>query len=249
MEWRLAYSLDTLRSQINTKYPSRNKASDGTIGDDAHQAVASDHNPNAEGVVCALDITNSPETDFDAHLLADRLLEVRHPDLKYIISNGRIAGEWTGWQWATYSGTSDPHIQHIHVSVGVGPDGESTQPYDDKINWNIGEEDMFNEADRKNLNVQFFGKDVSICKSMVGKSYHDAIYEMLSPSDNNPDKFMFHFKVNSGDVKNINTMLGLTNAETVHAQNWKDVFYGYIGKVWPSGNKPKPLPPGVYEVK
>lgn len=138
---RKAYSLDTLLEQVNARYPNRSKVSDGWIGDAAHAAVASDHNPNSEGVVCALDITNDPAV-FDVHALADRLLAVRHPDLKYLISNGRIAGAWTNWQWQKYSGTSDPHINHIHVSVGQGDDGASTQPYDDKINWNVEEEDM-----------------------------------------------------------------------------------------------------------
>lgn len=133
---RLAYSLETLRNQINAEYPGRNKASDGWIGDSEHQKVASDHNPNSEGVVTALDITNSPQTDFDAHALADRLLEKRHPDLKYLISNGRIAGAWTNWGWVPYHGT-DPHENHIHVSVGRGEDGQSTAPYDDTTKWNV----------------------------------------------------------------------------------------------------------------
>lgn len=135
MGWRLAKSLVRLRDQVNATYPNRNKASDGTIGDAAHQAVASDHNPNSEGVVCALDLTNSPETGFDAHALADRLLANRHPDLKYIISNRRIAGAWTGWKWSSYTGTSDPHTNHIHISVGIGEDGQSREPYDDTNDW------------------------------------------------------------------------------------------------------------------
>lgn len=153
MAWRLAYSLETLRDQINAAYPDRSTVSDGTIGDAAHQAVASDHNPNAEGVVCALDITNSPDTGFDAHALADRLLEVRHPDLKYLISNQRIAGDWTGWQWTPYSGTSDPHINHIHISVGIGPDGQSQQPYDDTMPWNVNGEDMITSDDIDELRI------------------------------------------------------------------------------------------------
>lgn len=142
--WRLAGSLDELRKEINAAYPNRSTVSDGTIGDAAHQAVPSDHNPNAQGVVCALDITHDP-AHLDAHALADRLLAVRHPDLKYLISNRRIAGAWTNWQWTAYSGTSDPHINHIHVSVGVGDDGASTQPYDDLNKWNVtdqGVDDM-----------------------------------------------------------------------------------------------------------
>jgi len=137
MGWRLANSLVRLRDQVNAAYPNRAKASDGTIGDAAHASGASDHNPNGAGVVCAMDITNSPQTGFDVHALADRLRVNRHPDLKYIISNRRIAGAWTGWAWAPYNG-SNPHSQHAHFSVGRGNDGQSTPPYDDTNDWAIG---------------------------------------------------------------------------------------------------------------
>ncbi len=137
MGWRLANSLVKLRDQVDAAYPNRAKASDGSIGDAAHQRVPSDHNPNAAGVVTALDITHSPQTGFDAHALANRLQSTRHPDLKYIISNRRIAGDWTGWGWAGYNG-SDPHTNHIHISVGRGDDGKSVEPYDDTNAWAVG---------------------------------------------------------------------------------------------------------------
>lgn len=137
MAWRLANSLVKLRDQLNAAYPNRSKISDGTIGDAAHQASASDHNPNAAGVVCAMDITHSPQTGLDAHALADSLRVNRHPDLKYIISNRRIAGAWSNWAWQAYNG-SNPHSSHIHVSVGRGNDGQSTPPYDDTNDWAIG---------------------------------------------------------------------------------------------------------------
>lgn len=134
---RLARSLEHLRNQVNGAFPNRSKASDGWIGDAAHAASASDHNPNAAGVVCALDITNSPQTGFDVHALADRIRVNRHPNLKYIISNRRITGAWNGWTWQPYGG-SNPHSSHAHFSVGQGSDGRSTPPYDDVINWAIG---------------------------------------------------------------------------------------------------------------
>lgn len=134
---RLANSLVQLRNQVNAAFPNRNKASDGWIGDAAHAASASDHNPNGAGVVCALDITNSPQTGFDVHALADRLRVNRHPNLKYIISNRRICGAWTGWNWWPYNG-SNPHSAHAHFSVGRGNDGQSQPPYDDTSNWAIG---------------------------------------------------------------------------------------------------------------
>lgn len=135
--WRLAKSLETLRNQVNEAYPNRSKASDGTIGDAAHAATASDHNPNSQRVVCALDLTHDSNNGFDVHTLADRLRINRHPNLKYIISNSRICGAWTNWEWQRYTGIN-PHTSHAHFSVGVGPDGQSQPPYDDTTKWNIG---------------------------------------------------------------------------------------------------------------
>lgn len=133
---RLANSLVRLRDQVNAAYPGRDKASDGWIGDAAHRASASDHNPNSAGVVCALDIDTDLGGGDNAHNLADRLRANRHPDLKYIISNRRICGAWTGWAWVTYFG-SNPHTNHIHVSVGRGNDGSSMPPYDNTADWAI----------------------------------------------------------------------------------------------------------------
>ncbi len=141
MAWRLAKSLVKLRDQVDDLYPNRSTASDGTLGDSAHASRPSDHNPNPQGVVCGLDLTHDPDSGFDAHALADNLRKVRHPTLKYLISNGRIASSkrnWLGipWQWRKFTGA--PHDRHIHISVGVGPDGSSRQPYDDTTPWAVG---------------------------------------------------------------------------------------------------------------
>ena len=133
--WRAAKSLLTLREQVNNAYPNRSKISDGLLGDTAHQATASDHNPNSKGVVCALDLTHDPKNGFDAHALADYLRKHRHPNLRYVISNARIASARTNWKWAKSSG----HTKHIHISVGNSgvPDGQSTSNYDSTKKWDI----------------------------------------------------------------------------------------------------------------
>ena len=133
MGWRLAYSLETLRKQLNEAYPGRDKTSDGTIGDTSHSHTASDHNLNAQGVVCAMDIDNDLSDNFSAHDLAEIMRVNRHPDLKYIISKDRICSARDNWVWRKYTGYR--HDKHIHVSVGVGRDGQSKQPYDDKDLW------------------------------------------------------------------------------------------------------------------
>ena len=73
MTWRLAGSLVTLRNEINAAYPGRSKVSDGSIGDTSHSARVSDHNPDAGGVVRAIDVTQ--DDPFDTPTPADDVAE------------------------------------------------------------------------------------------------------------------------------------------------------------------------------
>ena len=58
--FRLAKSLETLRQQIDQLAPNRDKDNDGWIGDTSHQTRKSEHNPDSNGVVRALDISTTP---------------------------------------------------------------------------------------------------------------------------------------------------------------------------------------------
>lgn len=131
---RIAKSLDVLRTAINTAYPNRSKISDGWIGDAAHQATASDHNPNAAGVVTALDITHDPDDGPDTWALAEILRQNRDPRIKYVISNGRIFAGAAGpspWVWRAYTG-ANKHAHHVHVSVIANPSF-----YDSEAGWKL----------------------------------------------------------------------------------------------------------------
>ena len=135
--WRVAKSLLKLRDQINARFPDRNKASDGTIGDDAHCPGTSDHCPkivdDGIGVVAAIDITHDPAHGLDAGVVANALRVSRDPRIKYIISNRRIASSYPAegkppFEWRDYNG-SNPHRAHFHVSVlaeKTGPGGYDT---------------------------------------------------------------------------------------------------------------------------
>lgn len=131
MTWRLAKSLDKLREQINAAAPNRSKRSDGTIGDEAHSARKSDHNVNAAGVVCALDITHDPAHGVDAGKIADVLRRSADPRINYIISNGRIAN--SGAAWRKYTG-ANAHTLHFHVSVK-----QTAKLYDDTSPWSLSD--------------------------------------------------------------------------------------------------------------
>jgi lysozyme family protein len=123
--WRLAKALEALRDQVNAAFPSRSKASDGTIGDAAHASRPSDHNPGiidgAFGVVTAIDITHDPRTGCDAGALAEALRMSQDSRIKYIISNRRIVsssavGAVPAWTWRAYT-RPNPHEKHVHISV------------------------------------------------------------------------------------------------------------------------------------
>ncbi|MDP8929213.1 MAG: peptidoglycan-binding protein [Actinomycetota bacterium] len=136
MAWRLAQSLVVLRDEVNTVAPRRDKHADGWIGDKYHRRRASRHNPNSEGVVTALDLTHDPGNGCDIHAVAEQVRRRPHPNLDYIISNGRIASQSTGWAWRNYTG-SNKHRVHAHFAVGVGPDSAPRPPYDDTTPWGI----------------------------------------------------------------------------------------------------------------
>jgi hypothetical protein len=111
MAWYLAPSLVNLRDEVNRKWPTRSKASDGTKGDSAHASRRSDHNPNERGSVNAIDITN-------AGIDVDYLIEcaMRHPSTAYIISRGAIYSRRYGFAKRAYTG-SNPHNTHVHISI------------------------------------------------------------------------------------------------------------------------------------
>lgn len=138
MSWRLATSLITLRDQLNQMHPGRSKASDGTIGDVAHQAEgsASDHNPwitgaGGVGVVTALDVTHDPVHGLDIAALGQALADSRDGRIKYVIQNSLILVPEDGWNWQRYQG-SDPHTNHLHISV-------NTWNYDVPQEWKLNE--------------------------------------------------------------------------------------------------------------
>ncbi|MFZ4431653.1 MAG: hypothetical protein ACOYOQ_00500 [Microthrixaceae bacterium] len=109
-----------MEAEADALAPRRSKAADGSIGDASHQAQgsASEHNPDANGIVRALDLTHDPAGGFNAHGWADVLANRGDRRIKYLISRGRI---WNPSRdapgaWRRYTG-SNPHNSHLHISV------------------------------------------------------------------------------------------------------------------------------------
>lgn len=124
----VAPALNTLLAQLNEMAPKRKKASDGALGDQAHAARKSYHNPNSAGIVQARDFTHDPAGGLDCNWLANALVAGRDKRILEIIWNRRY---WTPrGGWVTYYG-SNPHDKHLHLSVSSDANlYNSTAPWD-----------------------------------------------------------------------------------------------------------------------
>ena len=133
MSWTVSPSLVQLRNQANALAPQRSTRVDGTIGDDRHAAQVSDHNPDAGGVVRALDLTHDPAGGLDVGAIADAIAASRDARVKYMIFNRRVLRSYAkpglpAWTWAPYTGDG-PHTDHLHVSVVADHRADSTRPW------------------------------------------------------------------------------------------------------------------------
>lgn len=129
---RKVASLNRLVAQIDALFPKRSKLSDGWIGDTAHSARKSDHNPDPDGTVDARDITHDPKNGVDIANLVNVLIAGKDRRISYIIANSQIISGNGGpkpWVRRKYSG-SNKHTKHIHISV-------LDKYQDDGTDWNL----------------------------------------------------------------------------------------------------------------
>lgn len=141
--WRLAPCLVALFQEADRINPNRDTGSDGSIGDPAHAARVSDHNP-ADGWVCAGDID---ENGVDVDLLRAHLVAGQDPRVKYLIRNGTIWKAYANrglpaWAPQVYTGVN-AHDKHLHISVWNTADARN-----DTSPWWPEEDDMSEALDK-----------------------------------------------------------------------------------------------------
>lgn len=140
-DWVLVPCLGQLRTELNALAPNRDKTSDGTIGDRAHQASVSDHNDDEVGRVPIKDADGKHEVhayDADVDLRVPGLtmeMVVQHvvgrcrsgaeKRLRYVIYNRRIWEKSNGWRQRAYGG-SNPHTGHAHFSSSYETEQEAS---------------------------------------------------------------------------------------------------------------------------
>lgn len=148
--WILVPCLVSLRTEFNTLAPARDRASDGSIGDDAHASSSSDHNPDETANTPYEDADSRNEVhaiDVDADLRKSgwtmaKAIEViitrhrtgRDDRLQNVIYNRRIWSRSWGWTARTYTG-SNPHDKHAHFSSRY-----TTPQENDTRGWGLLEE-------------------------------------------------------------------------------------------------------------
>lgn len=123
MSWKLVAGGTTLRDQINHRWPNRDKRSDGSIGDAAHQARQSDHNVDSKGLVHAIDVDEDLKgSKHDNVWLADQIIayprmkRAGSSRLKYVVYESQIAsGTYADHFW-TWRGDNYGHTIHMHIS-------------------------------------------------------------------------------------------------------------------------------------
>jgi hypothetical protein len=121
--WHTDPCLILLRDQVDQAAPYRNKESDGTKGDEAHQGTDSAHNPDpADGnEVDALDLTHDPVNGADMAILTEALRKSKDDRLYLVIFNGQQFSSYSKngippFTWRPYSG-SNQHTRHAHVET------------------------------------------------------------------------------------------------------------------------------------
>lgn len=130
----LVRGLTTLRSEINTLAPNRDKASDGWIADAAHVAGGtSDHigdestssmrskDADSKNEVHAIDVDEDLRRAGWTMNRAVQIIVTRHRDglddrLQNVIYNRRIWSRSWGWTARAYVG-ANPHDKHAHFSA------------------------------------------------------------------------------------------------------------------------------------
>jgi hypothetical protein len=120
MKPRLSKAATQLREQFDDCFSDRDRTSDGWIGDSRHSARKSDHNPDGQGWVRAIDVDRDLSGKAKPDLMPDvadqlRILAKSDKRISYIIFAGKIASSKSLWRWRTYTGINK-HDHHCHIS-------------------------------------------------------------------------------------------------------------------------------------
>jgi len=131
MKPKLCAAGKQLREQIDDAFADRDRTSDGWIGDTRHAARPSDHNPDANGWVRAIDVDRDLSGKAKPDIMPDLADQIRlagksgEKRISYVIFDGRIASSRLNWRWRKYTG-SNKHNHHCHISFSQKGDEDGS---------------------------------------------------------------------------------------------------------------------------
>jgi hypothetical protein len=130
MKPQLSKAAKQLREQFDDTFPDRDRLSDGWIGDTRHSARKSDHNPDEQGWVRAIDIDRDLHKGGKPDNMGDLVDQVRlacksksEKRISYIIFDGQICSSILNWKWRKYTG-ANKHTKHAHFSFKKEADND-----------------------------------------------------------------------------------------------------------------------------
>jgi hypothetical protein len=127
---KLSKAAIQLREQFDDQYADRDRSSDGWIGDTRHAARPSDHNPDAQGWVRAIDIDRDLSGKAKPDLMPDIVDQIRvlcksgvEKRISYIIFDGFIYSAKFRFIKRKYTG-ANKHNHHAHFSFKKEADND-----------------------------------------------------------------------------------------------------------------------------
>lgn len=109
----LAPSLKRLFNELDSGWPKRDRRTDGWYRNCKWVDHGTDHCPTPDGLVHAIDIDKD---GINADWVTGRLTKYKGV-IRYVIWNRHIYHVSNGFREENYTGTSNPHTDHIHVSI------------------------------------------------------------------------------------------------------------------------------------
>jgi hypothetical protein len=130
MKPKLCKAGQQLREQFDDCFSDRLRTSDGWIGDSRHSTRKSDHNPDEQGWVRAIDVDRDLSGKAKPDIMpdvADQLRALAKSDkrISYIIFDGKIASAKSLWRWRKYTGINQ-HRHHLHCSFSSKGDEDGS---------------------------------------------------------------------------------------------------------------------------
>ena len=130
MKVKLSKAAVQLREQFDDTFPDRDRTSDGWVGDSRHASRKSDHNPDEQGWVRAIDVDKDLYKGSKPDLMPDLVDQLRlackaktEKRISYIIFDGLIYSSILNWKPRKYTG-ANKHTKHVHISFKKEADND-----------------------------------------------------------------------------------------------------------------------------